>query len=114
MTASSAHRTLRKNSVSLYTIFFVKTKDIFDPMNIFNPGKKVRGTLVYAMETHRHEGCTLIMNRPYAYVFPGASDGTLLEVGGKGLSLMRGTKEGLPVPPGFILTVEFFLSGSHN
>jgi len=30
---------------------FKKTKDIFDPQNIFNPGKKVNGTLEY-MEKH--------------------------------------------------------------
>jgi FAD/FMN-containing dehydrogenase len=29
---------------------FVETKKIFDPNNIFNPGKKVNGTLEYAME----------------------------------------------------------------
>jgi FAD/FMN-containing dehydrogenase len=30
---------------------FEKTKDIFDPLNMFNPGKKVHGTLEY-MEKH--------------------------------------------------------------
>ena len=30
---------------------FKKTKDIFDPQNIFNPGKKVNGTLEY-LESH--------------------------------------------------------------
>ncbi len=29
---------------------FAKTKEIFDPENIFNPGKKVGGTLKYAMD----------------------------------------------------------------
>jgi FAD/FMN-containing dehydrogenase len=29
---------------------FKKTKDIFDPKNIFNPRKKVGGTLAYAMD----------------------------------------------------------------
>lgn len=29
---------------------FVQTKEIFDPGNIFDPGKKVGGTLAYAME----------------------------------------------------------------
>lgn len=29
---------------------FIQTKDIFDPKNIFNPGKKVRGSLAYALE----------------------------------------------------------------
>ncbi|MBP6745451.1 hypothetical protein KA344_09450 [bacterium] len=33
---------------------------------------------------------------------------TLASVGGKGLSLIRGSQSGLPVPPGFILAVEFF------
>ena len=30
---------------------FKKTKEIFDPLNIFNPGKKVNGTLEY-LESH--------------------------------------------------------------
>lgn len=34
----------------MYSLF-EKTKKIFDPKNIFNPGKKVGGTLEYAM-TH--------------------------------------------------------------
>ena len=34
----------------------------------------------------------------------------LSEVGGKGLSLIKGSKSDLPVPPGFVLTVEFFKS----
>jgi hypothetical protein len=29
---------------------FVQTKEIFDPDDIFNPRKKVRGSLTYAME----------------------------------------------------------------
>jgi FAD/FMN-containing dehydrogenase len=29
---------------------FVETKKIFDPKNIFNPGKKVNSSFVYAME----------------------------------------------------------------
>lgn len=32
----------------------------------------------------------------------------LASVGGKGFSLIRGSQSGLPVPPGFILSVEFF------
>ena len=32
----------------------------------------------------------------------------LAQVGGKGLSLMRMAQQGLPVPPGFVLTVAFF------
>ncbi len=30
---------------------FKQTKDIFDPQNIFNPGKKVGGTIEY-LESH--------------------------------------------------------------
>ncbi len=30
--------------------FFLKTKNIFDPLNIFNPGKKVNASLEYAMK----------------------------------------------------------------
>lgn len=40
--------------------------------------------------------------------FPGALTAQLSQVGGKGQSLIRMTQLGLPVPPGFILTVEFF------
>ncbi len=29
---------------------FVETKKIFDPLNIFNPGKKVNGNLAYSTE----------------------------------------------------------------
>ncbi len=43
------------------------------------------------------------------FVFPGTRSATLAEVGGKGLSLMQGRQAGLPVPPGFILSVSFFL-----
>ncbi len=42
------------------------------------------------------------------YSFPGADSPPLAEVGGKGLSLMLGSRAGLPVPPGFILSVDFF------
>jgi len=40
--------------------------------------------------------------------FPGARTAQLSKVGGKGQSLIRMTQVGLPVPPGFILTTEFF------
>lgn len=42
------------------------------------------------------------------YQFPQDSEATLAEVGGKGLSLMEGSKAGLPIPPGFILSADFF------
>src|SRR6185369_6594453 len=42
------------------------------------------------------------------YIFPGSDEAELSEVGGKGLSLMIGSKSALPVPPGFILSVAFF------
>ncbi|HVM73748.1 MAG TPA: PEP/pyruvate-binding domain-containing protein [Candidatus Paceibacterota bacterium] len=48
------------------------------------------------------------MADPLVYVFPSNEKPTLSEVGGKGLSLVIGSREGLPVPPGFILTVAFF------
>jgi len=41
------------------------------------------------------------------YFFPGDA-ATLDEVGGKGLSLLEGSRASLPVPPGCILTVCFF------
>lgn len=40
--------------------------------------------------------------------FPGALTAQLGKVGGKGQSLIRMTQLGLPVPPGFVLTVDFF------
>ena len=40
--------------------------------------------------------------------FPGAEQTTLTEVGGKGYSLIRMVEAGLPVPPGAVLTTEFF------
>ena len=40
--------------------------------------------------------------------FPGARQPTLAEVGGKGYSLIRMVEAGLPVPPGAVLTTEFF------
>jgi rifampicin phosphotransferase len=43
------------------------------------------------------------------FVFPGTRSATLAEVGGKGLSLLQASQAGLPVPPGFILSVPFFL-----
>ena len=42
------------------------------------------------------------------YPFPGSEIAPVAEVGGKGASLLIGRKEGLPVPPGFILSVHFF------
>jgi phosphohistidine swiveling domain-containing protein len=44
------------------------------------------------------------------YHFPSEQSATLAEVGGKGLSLLKGSTDGLPVPPGFILSVSFFAS----
>ncbi len=43
------------------------------------------------------------------FVFPRNTSTTLSQVGGKGLSLIQGSQAGLPVPPGFILSVNFFL-----
>lgn len=40
--------------------------------------------------------------------FPGSVKASLAEAGGKGLSLINGSAAGLPVPPGLVLTVEFF------
>ncbi len=40
--------------------------------------------------------------------FPDTEQTTLAEVGGKGYSLIRMVEEGLPVPPGAVLTTEFF------
>ena len=40
--------------------------------------------------------------------FPGTEPATLEEVGGKGLSLIRMTESGFPVPPGVVLTASFF------
>jgi len=40
--------------------------------------------------------------------FPGTEQTTLAEVGGKGYSLIRMVEAGLPVPPGVVLTTEFF------
>ena len=40
--------------------------------------------------------------------FPGIKQTTLAEVGGKGYSLIRMVDAGLPVPPGAVLTTEFF------
>jgi len=42
------------------------------------------------------------------YFFPGDAKATLGEVGGKGLSLLKSSRALLPVPPGCILTVDFF------
>jgi len=40
--------------------------------------------------------------------FPGIKQTILAEVGGKGYSLIRMIEAGLPVPPGAVLTTEFF------
>ena len=40
--------------------------------------------------------------------FPGTEQTALAEVGGKGYSLIRMVEAGLPVPPGAVLTTEFF------
>ncbi|MCD4784479.1 MAG: hypothetical protein K8T10_11715 [Candidatus Eremiobacteraeota bacterium] len=42
------------------------------------------------------------------YSFKGNDEPTLKEVGGKGLSLIKMARHGLPVPDGFVLTVEYF------
>jgi pyruvate,water dikinase len=42
------------------------------------------------------------------YSFPGSQTAPLSEIGGKALSLLRGSQAGLPVPPGFVLPVQFF------
>jgi phosphohistidine swiveling domain-containing protein len=44
------------------------------------------------------------------YTFDVSPLPTLTEVGGKGLSLMRMTQAGFPIPPGFALSVAFFAS----
>ncbi|MCW5824065.1 MAG: hypothetical protein KIT34_14770 [Cyanobacteria bacterium TGS_CYA1] len=46
------------------------------------------------------------------YLFPGTilKSAELSQVGGKGYSLIAGSASGLPVPPGFVLTVSFFSS----
>jgi len=46
--------------------------------------------------------------KTYSYSFTTANKPTLAQVGGKGLSLIEGVRAGLPVPPGFVLTVDFF------
>ena len=45
---------------------------------------------------------------PEVVYFPGALTAQLSLVGGKGQSLIRMAQIGLPTPPGFVLTVEFF------
>lgn len=42
------------------------------------------------------------------YAFPGIDSASSTSVGGKGLSLLKLTQEGFPVPPGLILPREFF------
>lgn len=43
------------------------------------------------------------------YGFPGTRDAPLNEVGGKGWSLIQTSAVGLPVPPGYVLPVSFFV-----
>ncbi|MDH7578082.1 MAG: PEP/pyruvate-binding domain-containing protein [Bacillota bacterium] len=42
------------------------------------------------------------------YHFNSNESPELVQVGGKGMSLILMTQQGLPVPPGFVLSVEFF------
>lgn len=42
------------------------------------------------------------------FKFPGGPEATLSQVGGKGLSLIKSSESGMPVPPGFVLSVHFF------
>jgi rifampicin phosphotransferase len=44
----------------------------------------------------------------FCYLLYSDTEPLLKEVGGKGLSLIRMSGAGLPVPPGFVVTVEFF------
>lgn len=49
-----------------------------------------------------------VKESPKVVYFPGALTAQLHLVGGKGQSLIRMSQIGLPVPPGFVLTVSFF------
>ncbi|MBY0548802.1 MAG: hypothetical protein K2W95_16140 [Candidatus Obscuribacterales bacterium] len=42
------------------------------------------------------------------FTFPGGQQASISEVGGKGYSLIKSAESGLPVPPGFVLPVDFF------
>jgi rifampicin phosphotransferase len=42
------------------------------------------------------------------YIFPGSDEPPLVAAGGKGLSLIRTARVGLPVPPGLVLSVAYF------
>ncbi len=42
------------------------------------------------------------------YLFSDGEGATIAEVGGKGLSLLEGSRTQLPIPPGVVLTVAFF------
>src|SRR5262249_26532938 len=53
------------------------------------------------------QSVTLFMS-PGIYRFPGTASANLREVGAKGLSLVKMSHAGHPVPPGFILAVWFF------
>ena len=48
------------------------------------------------------------MDMTHLVSFPGTEQTTLAEVGGKGYSLIRMVEAGLPVPPGAVLTTDFF------
>ncbi len=48
------------------------------------------------------------MDMPHLVSFPGTLQTNLAEVGGKGYELIRMLEAGLPVPPGVVLTTEFF------
>ncbi|MCH8292319.1 hypothetical protein IH992_14590, partial [Candidatus Poribacteria bacterium] len=48
------------------------------------------------------------MDMTHLVSFPGTEQTSIAEVGGKGYELIRMVSAGLPVPPGAVLTTEFF------